>query len=292
RAYRAQVQRQRHQFGLLLPVAPTLLAKEGLVLAAMGAGAAAVGGSGMVASSALKTGFLKAVAAALIAGIGTMGTVVVSASDLPVRSLSAGSGSPGGAPAAHHARRPASRSGHSASGHSSVSSVTGGGQAQLGVLSSRQPPAASHSGRRRGGARERGRGRALRRHPGTVGPRHRHGAGAVALRALRAPARRGTSLQQLPPGLARRSLADLPPGLADRPRSDLPPGQARKLERALPGFAARPRQMGKGRWQAAHAAFVPPGHAVHGQGSGQRADRPGNGQQPRGAPRGHGWRHG
>jgi RNA polymerase sigma factor (sigma-70 family) len=197
RSYRAQVQRQRRQFGLLLPVVPTLLAKEGLVLAAMGVGgAAAVGGPGLVASSALKTGFLKAVSAALIAGLGTMGTVMVSASDLPVRSLSAGAHSSRGVAEFHRAHHAASRSARVASNRSAAAPSSGGGQVQLATIASRHPLAGSRGRRHGRAAPERHRGGPLDRHHGAAGAGHRHGQAAVHLRGLHVAPGRAAGLSR------------------------------------------------------------------------------------------------
>jgi RNA polymerase sigma factor (sigma-70 family) len=78
REFRAQVDRQRRQFALLLPVAPTIALKETVLGGAVGGGML---GGGLLAPSALKSAVAKGVMGALLAGAGTAGTVVVAASD-------------------------------------------------------------------------------------------------------------------------------------------------------------------------------------------------------------------
>jgi RNA polymerase sigma factor (sigma-70 family) len=272
RAYRASVQRQRGQFAALLPVAPTLLLKEGLVTAALGAGGvAAVGGSGLIASSALKTGFLKGLAAALMAGAGTVGTVVVSASDLPVRALSSGSGSAhattlrtAGPAVAHHA--------HSASAKQPAVTATGA------YVST---PVA-HTAASRTAVHHRLAGTATQRHVRSVF--HGHGAKALphrgAQHALRpyAPAKPVHAgwgpTTHVPPGHAVVRISSGPfaaPGLARKDAGNPSPGSTTRS----PGFSAHgqvrmtPRLAASARAAGAaspghahgHAGFTPPGHA-------------------------------
>jgi RNA polymerase sigma factor (sigma-70 family) len=278
RAYRAQVQRQRRQFGLLLPI-PTILVKEGLLAAALGAGgAAAVGGSGLIASSALKTGMLKGIAAVVIAGVGTLGTVVVSASDLPVRALDAGiSGHPGHARAARAPGRAAAGSRHSsdtgatvAAGASLGGTSLGGaslggaslGGASLGGASLAGPAHASLRGVRHQlwdviGSRT---GRAARRHlqaaarePSPSAPRQ---AGAVLL---------GHHHPTLaPPGRSPARVAPGPPGFARRSVAELPPGRAKHLARAMSSRATRTAITPRIRAQISRSQLTPPGHAADG----------------------------
>jgi RNA polymerase sigma factor (sigma-70 family) len=230
RAYRAQVQHQRRQFALLLPIAPTLLAKEGLIAAAVGAGgAAAVGGTGLIATSAIKTGVLKGVAAAVIAGIGTVGTVVVSASDLPVRAVqAAGANHPG-----HTHLNRATHRGVAPAGSSSVTgSYAGTRVARAAHPLSRRYAVREHAGRR---------GTATHRHGNA--PAHRHGA-ASASASVRTGGHGGyghgrwAGWTASPGRASHASLAHpanyvghVPPGWTHRSGSGLPPGQAKKLAR-------------------------------------------------------------
>jgi hypothetical protein len=236
RNYRAQVQRQRRQFGLLLPIGPAILAKEGLLAAAVGAGgAAAVGGSGLIASSALKTGVLKGIAAAVIAGVGTLGTVVVSASDLPVRALRAGtSGHPGHAHVLLPAGHAVTRSRHT----SSAGAAAAGAQLHSSAVSSSRGASVDRGTRVREQA-------ATGRHRSASA--HRHGLAAHST----------ASAKHLPPGLAHRSVADLPPG------------QAKKLPQVVSPRATRAAETPRAQAHAArviHPAAAAVGHA-HGRGA-------------------------
>ena len=84
REYRAQVDRQRRQFALLLPVVPTIALKQAVLGGTLGG---SILGGGLLAPSALKSAVAKGVAGALLAGAGTAGTVVVAASDLHISGL-------------------------------------------------------------------------------------------------------------------------------------------------------------------------------------------------------------
>ena len=84
REYRAQVDRQRRQFALLLPVVPTIALKQAVLGGTLGG---SILGGGLLAPSALKSAIAKGVAGALLAGAGTAGTVVVAASDLHISGL-------------------------------------------------------------------------------------------------------------------------------------------------------------------------------------------------------------
>jgi RNA polymerase sigma factor (sigma-70 family) len=77
RDFRAEVDRQRRQLKVLLPVAPTLALKEAVLATTVG-GTTAVGatGGGLVATSVVKGGALKGLIGVLIAGVGTAGTIV------------------------------------------------------------------------------------------------------------------------------------------------------------------------------------------------------------------------
>ena len=194
RVYRTQVQRQRRQFAALLPVAPTLLAKEGLTVAAFGAGgAAAVGGSGLIATSAIKTGFLKGVAAAIIAGAGTLGTVVVSATNLPVHALGT-LGASASTGKTHHRARVAAVHHHSVASTSTATGVQASDVIQQSTLASpahrlstrvsdrhhSMTSTRSHRRSRGAAARDRRAARA-RRHHGSGTRGHAHGlAGGVS----------------------------------------------------------------------------------------------------------------
>jgi RNA polymerase sigma factor (sigma-70 family) len=317
RAYRAQVQRQRRQFGLLLPIGPTILAKEGVLAAAVGAGGAvAVGGSGLIASSALKTGVLKAVAAAVIAGVGTLGTVVVSASDLPVRTLEAGtSGHHRAGPSvlrAHHHAAPALPAPPAGSSASTSTAPLSGRAADA---SGRHHQAGATAGRH---------GRAWLRRQGAAWTRRHGGPPAGYRHAAPSPAPGGRAIL----GRWTGSAGSVAPGPAHRALWNLPPGQARKLAQAASRHTANalvaPRvqvhYLRPGRTWSRLAADGPPGHLrarpdvgsrslgrtaaggsqVHGSGHG-----PGHGARVRPSTAaslvhphrlspgayGHGWRH-
>jgi RNA polymerase sigma factor (sigma-70 family) len=79
REFRKQVERQRRQLAILLPVGPSLALKEMVFAGTVAGGAAAgtVAGGGLVASSALKGGAFKFVIGAVTAAIGTAGTIAV-----------------------------------------------------------------------------------------------------------------------------------------------------------------------------------------------------------------------
>ena len=82
REFRKQVERQRRQLAILLPVGPSIALKELALTGTVAGGAAAgtVAGGSLVASSALKGGALKFVMGAVAAGIGTAGTIAVTSS--------------------------------------------------------------------------------------------------------------------------------------------------------------------------------------------------------------------
>jgi len=88
REFRAQVETQRKQFAVLLPVLPAAALKEGLFGGAgvVIGGTAAVGG-GAVAATALKTGVAKGVLGAVLASVGTASTLVMTGSGMQVKSL-------------------------------------------------------------------------------------------------------------------------------------------------------------------------------------------------------------
>jgi RNA polymerase sigma factor (sigma-70 family) len=79
REFRKQVERQRRQLAILLPVGPSIALKEMVFAGTVAGGAAAgtVAGGGLAASSALKGGAFKFVIGAVAAGIGTAGTIAV-----------------------------------------------------------------------------------------------------------------------------------------------------------------------------------------------------------------------
>ncbi len=74
RDFRHQVERQRRQLALLLPVAPAFALKEGVVTAALtgGAGAAAglTGGAGLLAGTAMNGGLMKGAIGIAVAAVG------------------------------------------------------------------------------------------------------------------------------------------------------------------------------------------------------------------------------
>jgi RNA polymerase sigma factor (sigma-70 family) len=81
RDFRKLVERQRRQLAVVIPVIPTLALKEGVLTGSAGAGAGAgFAGGSLLASSALKSGFVKGIVALALAGVGTAGTFVATQS--------------------------------------------------------------------------------------------------------------------------------------------------------------------------------------------------------------------
>ena len=77
RDYRKQIERQRGQLAILLPVAPTIALKEAVLGATVGGGASVgLAGGSLLASTALKSGLIKGVLGVILAGLGTAGTIV------------------------------------------------------------------------------------------------------------------------------------------------------------------------------------------------------------------------
>jgi RNA polymerase sigma factor (sigma-70 family) len=77
REFRAEVDRQRHQLRLLLPVVPTIALKEAVLGATVGGSATATAvGGGTIATSLFKGGVVKGLLGAALAGVGTAGTIV------------------------------------------------------------------------------------------------------------------------------------------------------------------------------------------------------------------------
>jgi RNA polymerase sigma factor (sigma-70 family) len=78
REFRKQVERQKRQLAVLLPVGPGIAFKE-LVLGGTVAGGTigAISGGGLLASSIFKGGLVKLLVGAALAGVGTAGTLVV-----------------------------------------------------------------------------------------------------------------------------------------------------------------------------------------------------------------------
>jgi RNA polymerase sigma factor (sigma-70 family) len=77
REFRAEVDAQRHQLRLLLPVAPTIALKEAVLGATVGGSATATAiGGGTIATSVFKGGVIKGLIGAAVAGVGTAGTIV------------------------------------------------------------------------------------------------------------------------------------------------------------------------------------------------------------------------
>jgi RNA polymerase sigma factor (sigma-70 family) len=75
--FRQEVDRQRKQLRLLLPVVPTLALKETVLVATVGGSAAiSAAGGAAVGSSLLKGGVVKSLVGAALAGVGTAGTIV------------------------------------------------------------------------------------------------------------------------------------------------------------------------------------------------------------------------
>jgi RNA polymerase sigma factor (sigma-70 family) len=82
REFRRQMERQRRQLAVLLPVAPAFALKEAVLAGAgCGAGAGFAGGAGILASAMLKSGLIKSVGI-VVAGVGTAGTIVATDPDL------------------------------------------------------------------------------------------------------------------------------------------------------------------------------------------------------------------
>ncbi len=87
RAYRAQVDRQRKQFAVLLPVVPGIALKEAIFSGTGAAGATAAISGGAIATSAVKGGALKGIVAVIAASVSTAGTLVVATGHFHVSSL-------------------------------------------------------------------------------------------------------------------------------------------------------------------------------------------------------------
>jgi RNA polymerase sigma factor (sigma-70 family) len=120
RAYRKDVEHQRRRLAAILPVAPTVALKEGVLAATVGGGAGigAAGGGLIAAGSVLKTVGAKSVVAAIVAGIGTAGTIV-GLRQLPARVVSGGA-VPAHRWTAHPSARPAS---HTMQAHAAYAPV-------------------------------------------------------------------------------------------------------------------------------------------------------------------------
>jgi len=110
RDFRKQIERQRRQLAVLLPVAPTVALKEGVLATTVGSTATVgIAGGGLFVSSALKSGALKVIIGAVVAGMGTAGTIVAThglhllapaapaAQSAAVAPSAAGAGQPGAA---------------------------------------------------------------------------------------------------------------------------------------------------------------------------------------------------
>ncbi len=83
RAFRRQVDRQRRQLAVLLPVIPTAALKNSVLAGTIGGGggSGALAAAGLLGSSALKGGLAKLALGAAVAGLGTAG-MIVAARDL------------------------------------------------------------------------------------------------------------------------------------------------------------------------------------------------------------------
>jgi RNA polymerase sigma factor (sigma-70 family) len=77
REFRTQINHQRRMLRVLLPVVPAIGLKETVLGATVGGGTGASFGGGLLAGGLFKTGALKGIVAAMIAGIGAAGTYVV-----------------------------------------------------------------------------------------------------------------------------------------------------------------------------------------------------------------------
>ena len=87
RAYRAQVDRQRKQFAVLLPVVPGIALKEAIFSGTGATGTTAAISGGAIATSAVKGGAIKGIVAVIAASVSTAGTLVVATGHFHVSSL-------------------------------------------------------------------------------------------------------------------------------------------------------------------------------------------------------------
>ena len=87
RAYRAQVDRQRKQFAVLLPVVPGIALKEAIFSGTGTAGATGAISGGAIATSAVKGGAIKGIVAVIAASVSTAGTLVVATGHFHMGSL-------------------------------------------------------------------------------------------------------------------------------------------------------------------------------------------------------------
>src|SRR5581483_8139717 len=82
REYRKQVERQRRQLALVLPVVGSVALKDAVIGVAVGGGAAGIVGGGLMATGAVKGGIGKLIIGGMLAVMGTAGTIVAAGSDL------------------------------------------------------------------------------------------------------------------------------------------------------------------------------------------------------------------
>jgi RNA polymerase sigma factor (sigma-70 family) len=95
REFRSEFEHQRRRLALILPVAPTIALKEGVIGAVVGGSAAAgVAGGGVLAGMALKGSAIKGVVAAALGALGTAGTLVAVGTLAPAISHSSRSSAP------------------------------------------------------------------------------------------------------------------------------------------------------------------------------------------------------
>jgi RNA polymerase sigma factor (sigma-70 family) len=140
RDFRKQVERQRRQLALLIPVAPTIALKEGVMGGSVGStvGIGAAGG-GLIASSAIKAGVVKAILGATLAGVGAAGAIVA-VHDIQrpqPRALSAAKLSPAA---------PNQSAGHSASRASAAANAGSAASGTLPVVTWSRLPASGGTG--------------------------------------------------------------------------------------------------------------------------------------------------
>jgi hypothetical protein len=170
---------------------------------------------------------------AMVAGVGTLGTVMVSGSNLPVRSLLSGSGNPAvqaRVPGGHHAVRAA---------HHRTAARTGG-SAGVSVAAANAPATTQHVS---GAVSSHPAGSLAVRHSIAGGARGHHHAGAGAARATRITghSRHASVVSARPAAHASR----VPPGLARKLHERLAMLYAARMTRSGHGHAARPRGSGR-----------------------------------------------
>ncbi len=137
REFRDEVDCQRHQLRLLLPVVPTIALKEGVLGTTVGGGAGATAsavGGGTIAGSVFKGGVLKGLVGAALAGVGTAGTIVA-VHDIQVSTVRA----------THHYRAAISAKATGRSAHIAAPAVAAAGRPAVAATSTAVAAASTHS---------------------------------------------------------------------------------------------------------------------------------------------------